>query len=99
MIQFKITASTVIFFQIDVDTGDTKDVLAELNLQLRRRLMRKRVILVKVEYKNQSWFVTQEETMGQTHAFILQEGSSYPRLALTRQISKTDSLRIEGYSG
>ena len=61
--------------------------------------MRKRIILVKIEYKNQSWFVTQEETMGQTHAFILSEGSSYPRLTLTRQVSETDSLRTEGYSG
>ena len=56
--------------------------------------MKVRVILVKIEYKNQSWFVTQEETMGKTHArFIIQEGSSYPRLTLTRKDSERDSLR------
>ena len=56
----------------------------------------KRLILVKVEYHGQSWFIT--KTMGQTHALILSEGSSYPRLTLTRKVSEADSLRTEGYS-
>ena len=58
----------------------------------------RKIILVKVEYKSQSWFITKEVTMGQTHASILSEGSSYPRLTLTGKVSETDSLRTEGYS-
>lgn len=56
--------------------------------------MTTKVILVKVQYKDQVWYTTKTITMGQTHArSIIQESHGYSHPAPSREDSEGNSLR------